>query len=331
MRKGLILVTGATGFVGAAVARHLAAAGHRLRLLVRPEANALNLAGIDAEIVSGDLTRPDSLAPAVAACTAVFHVAADYRLWVPDPAAMDRVNIAGTRDLLRASKAAGVERIIYTSSVATLKPRPGGVADEDSIATLEDMIGAYKRSKYLAEREVDRLVREESVPAIVVLPSTPVGPGDVKPTPTGRMILEAARGRLRGYVATGLNIAHVDDIAAGHVQAWRRGAIGRRYILGGENLPLRDILTAVARHAGRRPPMMRLAPGPLWPLAMLAETYGRISGREPMLTRDALKMARTTMYFSSERAERELGYAARPAEQALSDAVAWFRAQHYLE
>ncbi len=321
-----VLVTGATGFVGSAVVRALLARGRRVRVLARAGSDRRNLDGLDIEIATGDLTDAASLARAVAGCGALFHAAADYRLWVPDPAAMRRTNVDGTRDLLRAAAAAGVERIVYTSSVATLALDPmGRPVDETAQATLADMVGPYKQSKFLAEEEVRRLVREEGVPAVIVSPSTPVGPGDVRPTPTGRMIVEAASGRMPAFVDTGLNIVHVEDVAEGHLLAYDKGVVGERYILGGDDMTLAAILAAIANIVGRRPPTVKLPRTLLMPVAALAEGWARLSGREPFVTRDGLKMAAKHMYFVSDRAKRELGYRARPAEDALKDAVAYFR------
>ena len=253
------LLTGATGFVGAAVLRSLVAAGHQVRALVRPSSDRRNLTGVDCEIVTGDLVEHESLQRAVRGCEAMFHVAADYRLWVPDREQKNRTNVQGTVNLLRAAAAAGVSRVVYTSSVATLRLRSDGLpADEASHAELCDMIGAYKRSKFLAEREVKRLVEEAGIPVIIVKPSAPFGPGDIKPTPTGRMIIEAASGRMPAYVNTGLNVVHVDDVAAGHLLAYDRGVVGESYILGGENRTLQWILETVAELTGRRPPRIRL-------------------------------------------------------------------------
>lgn len=329
--SGLCLVTGATGFVGAAVARVLLKAGHRVRVLARPESDRRNLAGLAVEVVQGSLEDPPSLAAAVAGCRYLFHVAADYRLWVPDPAAMFRVNVEGTRELMLAALAAGVERIVYTSSVATLGIVPGGVADEGTPSTVEDMIGPYKRSKFEAEEVVSALVGERGLPAVIVNPSTPIGPGDVKPTPTGRIIVEAARGRMPGYVDTGLNVVHVDDVALGHLLAAQHGEVGRRYILGGENMTLAEILTEVARVSGKRTPSLKIPYGVVLPIAAGAEVLARLTGREPFATVDGVRMSRKKMFFGSDRAMRELGYAPRPARQAIADAVAWFRANRYLE
>lgn len=278
------------------------------------------------EGVVGDLAAPETFPAALDGCTHLVHVAADYRLFVPgDPAAMYRVNVDGTLALLRAALAAGIERVVYTSSVAVLGHRADGMpADETTDGELVSMVGHYKRSKFLAEEAVQRMAAETGLPVVIVNPSTPVGPGDVKPTPTGRMVRDAARGRMPAYIDTGLNIVHVDDVAEGHVLAMEHGQAGERYILGGDNLTLRDILGTVTKLAGRRPPRIRLAPAPLSPLAWCAETWARRRGGVPLLTRDELAMARHPMYFTSTRAEQMLGYHHRPAEAALRDAVAWF-------
>ncbi|MEQ8698181.1 MAG: NAD-dependent epimerase/dehydratase family protein [Bauldia litoralis] len=320
------LVTGATGFVGAAVARKLLARGEAVRLLTRANSDRSNLDGLDAEIVTGDLTDPSTLPAAVQGCTTVYHVAADYRLWVRDPSVLYRANVDGSVALIRAAADAGVSRIVYTSSVAALGiPKDRTPGDEDTPVTVDDMVGHYKRSKFLAEEAVRHLA-DEGAPVVIVSPSTPVGPRDVKPTPTGRVILDAARGKIPAFVDTGLNVVHVDDVAEGHLLAAEKGEIGRRYVLGGENLSLREILTEIARLTGRRPPKVRLPRGPLFPVAWGAEAWARMTnGGEPMVTVDALRMARKWMWFSSDRAERELGYAHRPATEALADAIAWFR------
>jgi dihydroflavonol-4-reductase len=326
------LVTGASGFVGAAVARRLAVAGHKVRVLLRPGSDRRNLQGLACEIVEGDLANPASLAAAVAGCDALFHVAADYRLWVPDPAAMLRTNVDGTVALVRAASAAGVQRIVYTSSVATLRlSSVGGVVDEESVATLDDMVGTYKKSKFIAEREVMKLVEQEGAPVIIVLPTAPVGPRDVRPTPTGRVVIQTASGRMPAYVDTGLNIVHVDDVASGHLLAFERGQIGGRYILGGENMTLRHLLEAVAMRAGRRAPRLALNADMLMPVALLAEGWTRLSrGREPMLSCDALRMSKKKMYFSSAYAENAIGYVHRPADAAIVDALDWFRTNGYI-
>jgi dihydroflavonol-4-reductase len=330
LAPGLALVTGATGFVGAAVTRALLTAGHRVRVLARPRSNRRNLAGLDVEIAEGSLEDAASLATAVAGCRYLFHVAADYRLWVPDPVAMFRANVDGTRALMLAALAAGVERVVYTSSVATLGLVSSGVADEATPSGLANMIGPYKQSKFAAEAAVTALIAERGLPAVIVNPSTPVGPGDVKPTPTGRLIVEAARGKMPGYVDTGLNIVHVDDVAAGHLLAAEHGAVGERYILGGENLALAELLSEIAAVVGRRPPMLKIPYGVILPIAIGAELVARVTGREPFVTLDGARMSRKKMYFSSAKAMRELGYAPRPAREAIIDAVAWFDANGYL-
>jgi dihydroflavonol-4-reductase len=326
------LVTGATGFVGAAVLRCLAEAGHNVRALVRPTSDRLNLSGVDCQIVTGDLTEPESLKRAVRNCEAVFHVAADYRIWVPDREKMNRVNVQGTIDLILAAAAAGVSRIIYTSSVATLRLRDDGLpADEESQAELSDMIGAYKQSKFLAEREVKRLVADAGIPVIIVQPTAPFGPGDVKPTPTGRFVVEAGAGRMPAYVNTGLNVVHVDDVADGHLLAYEKGAVGESYILGGENRTLQWILETVAELTGQRPPRIRLPHWFLTPIAYIWEGVTRIRGSgEPMMTVDSVRMSRKLMYFSIEKARRELGYSPRPAVEALRDEIEWFYKHGYL-
>ena len=326
------LVTGATGFVGSAVARALRDRGHRLRLLVRPGSDRRNVAGLGAELVEGDLRDAVSLAAAVAGCRYVVHVAADYRLWVPDPAPMLAANVDGTRALLLAAAAARVERIVYCSSVAALGLLGDGTpGTEDTPVHLQSIVGAYKRSKYLAEQAVRHLVRERGVPVVIVNPSTPVGPRDIKPTPTGKMVLDAAAGRMPAYVDTGLNIVHVDDVAAGHVLALERGRIGEAYILGGHDLGMPQLLAMVDDVMGRRTPRRaRLPRRLLWPVALGMEGAARAFGIEPLVTREMLAMAKKRMFFSPAKAVAELGYAPRPARQAVVDAVAWFRGAGWL-
>jgi len=331
LEPGLSLVTGATGFVGAAVARALLREpGQNVRVLARRNSDRRNLAGLDVEIAEGSLEDAGSLSSAVAGCRQLFHVAADYRLWVPDPAAMFRANVDGTRALMLAALDAGVERIVYTSSVATLGIVEGGDADEETPSGYGDMIGPYKRSKFAAEETVMALVAERELPAVIVNPSTPIGPGDVKPTPTGRLIVEAAKGKMPGYVETGLNLVHVDDVATGELLAAERGATGERYILGGENMSLAEILGEVARVTGQRPPVLKIPYAMVLPIAAGAEMMARLTGREPFTTLDGVRMSRKKMYFSSAKAVRELGYAPRPAREAIADAVTWFEANGYL-
>lgn len=325
------LVTGATGFVGSAVARALAARGHTLRLLTRPASDRRNLAGLDAEIVIGDLTDPDSLVRAAAGCRYVCHVAADYRFWVPDPDVMLRANVAGAVAMVRAAAQAGAERIVHCSSVAALGQIGDGTpADETTPANEADFVGIYKRSKYLAENAVLELAQRDRLPVVVVNPSSPVGPRDIKPTPTGKMIRDTAAGRMPAYIDTGLNIVHVDDVAQGHVMALEKGRVGERYILGGENMLLKDILALVCDVAHRRPPAISLPEAVVWPAAFAMEKLAKLTGIEPMMTRDHLKMARKKMFFSSAKATAELGYRARPVRLAVEDAVAWFRANAML-
>lgn len=326
------LVTGATGFVGSAVARALLGRGEAVRVLVRAGSDRRNIADLPVDIVEGDLRDAASLERALHGCQALFHVAADYRLWVPRPDEIYTANVEGTRRLMEAAGAAGVARIVYTSSVATLGLDPSGApADETTPVALAAMIGHYKRSKFLAEREIDRLVREAGLPAVIVNPSTPVGPCDIKPTPTGRMVVQAARGRIPAFVDTGLNVVHVEDVARGHLQAFEHGRIGERYVLGGENLALADVLARIARLCGRAPPRVRLPHAAVVPLAVLAEAWIRARGRgEPLVTLDSLRMARKRMFFTSAKAEAELGYVARPADEAFADALAWFRGAGYI-
>ncbi|HVZ07363.1 hopanoid-associated sugar epimerase [Rhodopila sp.] len=326
------LVTGATGFVGSAVARALAARGHVLRLLARPGSDRRNLAGLDAEVVIGDLTDPDSLARAAAGCRYVIHVAADYRIWVPDPQAMLRANVDGAVAMVRAAMRAGAERIVHCSSVAALGQIGDGTpADETTPTNEADFVGIYKRSKFLAERAVLDLVRSDAAPVVVVNPAGPVGPRDIKPTPTGKMILDAAAGRMPAYIDTGLNIVHVDDVGEGHALALEKGRIGERYVLGGDNMLLRDILRMVAQVAHSRPPFIRLPEAVVWPAAFVLEKLAPYTGIPPMVTTDHLKMARKKMFYSSAKAMAELGYRPRPARQAIEDAVAWFRANGMLK
>jgi dihydroflavonol-4-reductase len=330
------LVTGATGFVGAAVARALLAQDWTVRALVRPSAGRRNIDGLDLDVVEGDLTDPSSLSRAVAGCEAVFHVAADYRLWVPDPERIYGTNVEGSANLVRIAAEAGASRIVYTSSVATLglnkdASPAANLADEDTPVSLTDMIGHYKRSKYLAEDAVRKLVIEDGAPVVIVNPSTPLGPRDVKPTPTGLLVVEAASGRMPAYVDTGLNFVHVEDCARGHLLAYHTGRVGERYILGGHNLSLHDLLVDIAAIVGRKPPRLRLPNAAVMPIALVAEFWARVSGTTPRVTVDGVRLARKKMYFSIEKARRELGYEARPVHEALIDAIAWFRAEGYLD
>ncbi len=321
-----ILVSGATGFVGAAVVRRLLGYGHEVRALVRGTSDRRNLKDLDVRCIIGDLTDRRSLDRAAAGCSALFHVAADYRLWVPDPRRMYRANVSGTINILRAAADAGVDSMVYTSSVGTLGLTADGTpATEQTPVSVAAMRGHYKRSKFIAETAVRRLVREQNLPVVIVHPSTPVGPGDIKPTPTGRMILEAVQGRMPAYVDTGLNIVHVDDVAEGHCLAWTRGRIGESYILGGSDMTLLEIMTIVCRLAGKRPPRIRLPHLLILPVAFASEFRARFGHTgEPLATVDGTMLSRKKMFFSHEKAGRELGYAPRPAAEALRDAVRWF-------
>jgi len=327
-----ILVTGASGFVGSAVAQASLAAGYSVRALVRPTSPRLNLSSLDVEIAEGDMRDADAVARAMAGSRFLMHVAADYRLWAPDPAEILRTNREGTRNLMCAALKAGVERIVYTSSVATLAvSKSGEIIDETKPLRVEEAIGAYKKSKVLAEQIVTSMIAEERLPAVVVHPSTPIGPRDIKPTPTGRIIIEAACGRIPGYVDTGLNLVHVDDVAAGHIAALQHGRIGERYILGGQNVGFAAMLAHIAALSGDKPPWLRLPRSLIYPLAFLAEAKARLSAREPFLTLDGLRMSKYRMFFSSAKAERDLAYRARPYELGLADALAWFREHGYLK
>jgi dihydroflavonol-4-reductase len=299
--------------------------GSQVRVLVRSGADRGNLQGLPVEIAVGDLTDRASLERALAGCTALYHVAADYRLGTREPAQLYRNNVDGTRNILDAARHAGVERMVYTSSVATIGlPQDGSPGEETTPVALVDMIGHYKRSKYLAE-ELVRDAARTGFSAVIVNPSTPIGPGDVKPTPTGQIGLDAARGRTPAYVDTGLNIVHVDDVAAGHLLAFHRGRAGERYILGGQDMTLREILTQIAQLVGRKPPRIRLPHAALLPIAFVAEAFAKASGRGTRITVESVRMSRKRMFFSSAKAIRDLGYSSRAPLAAFQDALAWFR------
>jgi len=326
-----VLVTGATGFLGSAVAQALVTRGVTVRALARPSSPRANLAQLNCEVVAGDLTDRPSLATAMQGVRYLFHVAADYRFWARDPSVILRANVEGTRNLMQEALAAGVERIVHTSSVATFKLAGAtGPVDETAPLNPEEAIGVYKRSKTLAERTVEDMIAREKLPAVIVNPTTPIGPRDIRPTPTGRILLDAARGKIPAFVDTGLNFAHVDDIAEGHLLAFERGKIGERYILGGENVLLRNLLATVANAVGRRAPRIRLPRVPIYPLAYGAQAFAHITGKEPLLTVDGLRMSRYHMFFTSAKAERELGYRSRPYQEGVIDALAWFRKAGYL-
>ncbi len=327
-----VLVTGASGFVGSAVARKLIERGFAVRALVRPTSPRFHLEGLDIEFAEGDLLDAATVRPATAGVRHVFHVAADYRLWAPDRTEIMRNNLTSTRIVMEEAVRAGVERVVYTSSVATLAVRRDGSSVDETFPLDEaKAIGAYKRSKVAAERLVERMIAEQNLPAVIVNPSTPIGPRDVKPTPTGRIIVDAARGRIPAFVDTGLNLVHVDDVAEGHLAALERGRIGERYILGGQNVHLSEMLATIAALLGRRPPRLRMPRGPIVPLAIAAETVARFTGREPLVTRDALRMSQYRMFFTTAKAERDLGLTARPFTDALADAIGWFRGAGYIK
>ncbi len=321
-----ILVTGASGFVGSAVVRALLARGSQVRVLVRPQSDLSNVRDLAVEIVEGDLRDPASLRRACEGCSGLYHLAADYRLWTRTPSDLYASNVEGTGHLMEAALAAKIPRIVYTSSVATLGlHQDGRPADEDTPVSLSDMIGHYKRSKFLAEQLIDKLVVERGLPVVIVNPSTPIGPHDIKPTPTGRMVRDAYFGRIPAFVDTGLNLVHVEDVAHGHLLAFDAGTVGRRYILGGEDLSLRQILTTIAKLAKRAPPMMEIPRAAILPIAIVGEAWAWLTnGSEPQITVDGLRMSLKKMYFDSSRARRELGYVSRPAEAAIAAAVEWF-------
>ncbi len=334
------LLTGATGFLGAAVLRVLVADGHAVRALVRPGANRANLGGLPAdalEIVEGDLVDRPSLRRALAGCDALFHVAASYRLWARDPETeIFRPNVDGTRALMEEALEAGsVRRIVYTSSVAVLAPpktKDGSpAADEGSEPdSIESVIGPYKRSKYLAEKVVRDLSERRGLPAVIVLPSTPIGPRDVKPTPTGKIVLDFLNGKMPAYVDTGLNLVDVDDCARGHLLAFERGKVGERYILGNENLTLREILLLLAAATGLRAPRIRVPYAVAWAAGAASTAFGRLLGREPGIVLDAVRMSRKKMYFNPAKAFAELGLGHTPAREALRKAALWFAENGYV-
>ena len=325
-----VFVTGATGFVGHQVARALAAEGADLRLLVRRSSNLANLEGIAGETHVGDLADPDSLRPALAGCDAVMHVAADYRLWIRDPAAMYKANVDGTRELLWMAREAGVPRVVYTSSVATMHFRTDGlVINEDTPVSLKDMVGHYKRSKFLAEQEAIKAA-QGGQKVMILNPTTPIGPNDAKPTPTGRIFVDFLNGKFPAYMDTGLNLVDVAEVARTHVSALTVGTPGKRYILGGENLTLKQILDKMSAITGIPSPTVEI------PFAVAA-TYaffeewitGRIRGKEPRATLEEVRMGRKKMFASSAHAQQELGFRIAPVYPAMRAAIEWFRAHGY--
>ena len=324
------LVTGATGFVGSHVARQLVSAGQSVRVLVRPNSNLDALAGLHVEYFEGDLRDQKSLERAMYGIRKVFHVAADYRLWTPRPEELYEINVEGTRKLLAAAQHARVERIVYTSTVATIAvPRNGALPNEDTQASLNEMIGHYKRSKFLAEQVAVEAV-SAGVPVVIVNPTAPVGPWDWKPTPTGRIILDFLKGKMPAYVDTGLNVAPVEDIAAGHLLAAEKGRVGQRYILGGRNMTLKQLLDALSAITGRPAPRVRLPHAVALAAGYADQWFSRIAGREPQIPVEGVKMSRHRMFVESDKAERELGYKPTSVEAALERAVSWYQQHGYL-
>jgi dihydroflavonol-4-reductase len=335
----LAFVTGATGFLGSHIARALAEQGAELRLLVRPTSDLRNISDLKADRVVGDLRDAGSIDKAMAGCDVVFHVAADYRLWVRDPAEMYRSNVEGTRSLLEAARKRGVRRVVYTSSVATMgftstggtgRPLAGILADEDSPVSLADMIGPYKRSKFMAEQVAVDAARS-GLDVVIVNPTTPIGERDIKPTPTGRIVVDFLKRRFPAYVETGLNLVDATECARGHLQALEKGRSGERYILGGENLTLKQILDRLGAITGLKSPTVKLPYFFALATGVVDEMVtGRLLGREPRATIDAVRMGRKMMFVSSVKAERELGWRMVPVDGALRRSVEWFRANAYV-
>jgi dihydroflavonol-4-reductase len=330
MTDSTVLVTGASGFIGSAVARQLVTDGFAVRALVRPGSRRDHLMTLGTEIVEGSINEAAAVRTALVSCRYLVHVAADYRLWARDRSEIFTANVGGTRVVMEAARSAGVERIVYTSSVATVEPKAdGSPADESALMSERSASGAYQQSKIMAEALVREMVAQ-GLPAVIVNPATTIGPRDVRPTPTGRIITAAATGRIPAFVDTGLNLVHVDDVARGHVAALRRGRIGERYILGGENVRFARMLADIAALAGRRAPRLRIPWYAALPVAWAAESVSRVTGREPLATLEGVRHARDRMFFSTAKAEQELGVHARPYREALADALAWFREAGYL-
>ncbi len=324
------LVTGANGFIGSAVVRLLLNKGEDVRVLVRPDSDRRNFDGLDIEIMEGNLSDIDSLKRAVTGCQLLYHLAADYRLWIPDPDNMYKANVDGTRNLIIAATEADIEKIVYTSSVATLGLNEDDTpSDESTPVSIEDMTGHYKRSKFLAEEEVYKLIDERSCPVTIVNPSTPVGPRDIKPTPTGKIVLDTIRNRMPAYVDTGLNIVHVDDVANGHLLAMEKGEVGERYILGGDNMTLASILEYICISQDMTPPTVKLPHNLVIPIAWFMERIADITHKEPRATVDSVRMSKKMMFFSSNKAKEKLGYQSRPGIEGLKDAIDWFNSENY--
>jgi dihydroflavonol-4-reductase len=321
----MILVTGASGFVGGHVARALVQAGANVRVLLRDSSNTRSIDDLSVEIVRGDLTDRASLDRAVKGCRHVYHVAADYRFWTRDPAEMYKSNVGGTENLLAAAASAGVERIVYTSTVGCMGwPANGAPTNEDYPVTIDSMAGNYKRSKFQAELvALDRA--RKGVPLVIVNPTAPVGERDVKPTPTGKIILDFLQGRMPAYLDTGLNFVDVRAVAAGHLLAAERGRIGERYLLGDRNMELREALELLARLSGRRAPKIRIPYALAYAVGAVSTAISSVTGREPMVPLESVKLAGHKMFIDSDKAARELGYDPGNVEDAFGRAIEWFR------
>ncbi|HMN01969.1 MULTISPECIES: hopanoid-associated sugar epimerase [Geobacter] len=324
-----VFVTGATGFIGASIVRELLKDGCHVRVLARPGSDRRNLAGLDVEICEGDLRDRQALEHGLAGCEVLYHAAADYRLWTRTPAAMYAANVDGTRNILEAALRRGIARVVYTSSVGTLgNPGNGTPGTETTPVTFADMVGHYKKSKFLAEREAEAFIAR-GLPLVIVNPSTPVGPHDVKPTPTGKIIVDFLNRKMPAYLDTGLNIIDVEDCARGHLLAARHGRVGEKYILGHENLTLREIFALLATLTGIPAPRVRLPHAPILMAAYVNEALARLTGKEPLIPLAGVQMAKKFMFFESSKATEELGLQRRPAVDALRRAVEWFRANGY--
>jgi dihydroflavonol-4-reductase len=324
-----VLVTGATGFVGGAVARALVSRGIDVRVIARAGADLQNLQGLNVERIEGDLRDEASLRKALTGCRQLYHVAAHYALWAKDPSIFYDVNVTGTKNLLKAARNVGTERIVYCSTIGAIGlPPEGGLGTEETPVSLEQMAGHYKRSKYLAEQEVLKLARA-GLPVVIVNPSAPVGAADVKPTPTGQIVVDFMKGRMPAYIETGLNIVDVDDVAAGHLLAMEKGRIGERYILGSKNLMLREVLEILSRLTGMKAPTIKLPRLAILPLAYFNLWIANITGQPPRIPLEGVKMAKYKMHYDCSKAIRELGIPQTPPEVALEKAVRWFREHHY--
>jgi dihydroflavonol-4-reductase len=322
-------VTGATGFIGASIVRELLKDGREVRALVRPSSNLSNLKGLDVEIWKGDLLDTPGLRSGLKGCDVLYHAAADYRLWTRNPDEMYRTNVGGTTAVLEAAMGSGISRVVYTSSVGTLGNSGNGMpGTEDTKVSLADMVGPYKKSKFLAEREAEKFI-PRGLPLVIVNPSTPVGPWDIKPTPTGKIIVDFLKRRMPAYLDTGLNLIAVEECARGHILAEQKGCPGRKYILGNANLSLRDIFRMLQEITGIPAPKVRLPYAPVLIAAWLNEGLSRITGREPLIPLAGVQMAAHHMYFDSGRAVRELGLPQTPVKEALERAVEWFRTNGY--